>query len=235
MPVPRYTTLISISQFRPIYVYFKPPSPHIIGNSILNILNLDLDHPHQNKNGGKKELGNLSIFRCYFKNPAPVEVGSRSSHYFCTGFIHPFGSFFPKLLKHQQLSWLASHLRASIFAQGLQCFLQVSGKNGGGKPPPEPTTWALPKKTPTFHWLVFFGDPDLSWVYQNPQKKPTWVGCHPHTFLKPPGSFFHCSPDHFYQPRNQSTEYALRSWRIKATWARGETRAPKKTQGGFGC
>lgn len=114
-------------------------------------------------------------------------------------------------------------------------FSKSQGKMGGGNhhlsPPPEPCQ----KKTPTFHWLVFFGDPDLSWVYQNPQKKPTWVGCHPHTFLKPPGSFFHCSPDHFYQPRNQSTEYALRSWRIKATWARGETRAPKKTQGGFGC
>lgn len=170
MPVPRYTTLISIyRQFRPIYVYFKPPSPHIIGNSILNILNLDLDHPHQNKNGGKKELGNLSIFRCYFKNPAPVEVGSRSSHYFCTGFIHPFGSFFPKLLKHQQLSWLASHLRASIFAQGLQCFLQVSGKNGGGKPPPKPTTWALPKKNSYFPLAGFLWG---SWLVMGLSESP---------------------------------------------------------------
>lgn len=138
MPVPRYTTLISISQFRPIYVYFKPPSPHIIGNSILNILNLDLDHPHQNKNGGKKELGNLSIFRCYFKSPAPVEVGSRSSHYFCTGFIHPFGSFFPKLLKPSTVIMACKPSASLHFCARFTVFSPSLREKWGG----ETTTWA---------------------------------------------------------------------------------------------
>lgn len=128
MPVPRYTTLISISQFRPIYVYFKPPSPHIIGNSILNILNLDLDHPRQKKtNSEKKELGNLSIFRCYFKNPAPVEVGSRLSHYFCTSCLHPFGSSEASTV----IMAFQSHLQASIFAQRFSVSPSLREKWGG--------------------------------------------------------------------------------------------------------
>lgn len=136
------------------------------------------------------------------------------------------------VLKHQQLSWLSKAICKPPFLHNVSVFLQVSGKNGGGKPPPEPTTWA------SSFPLAGFNDGILTCHgFIRIPKKPTWVGCRRLHSLNHQGPFFIASPDPFYQPRNQSTEYALRSWRIKATdvGTRGNPGTQKKTQGGFGC